>query len=283
MLKRSGVLGVLPFTCQNDAVTGQGNAMMDSSGQGVIDIARLRRSCGACGLSQLCLPATLDSGDMPRLEAAVRQHRPLDAGHALFLEGAVFTDLYVVRSGSMKTVAVQSDGSEQVLGFHLAGDVVGLDAVADGQHRCSAVTLERTTVCDIPFSAIETVARHVPGLQRQLHRVISREFVRDQEHLATMGRKQAHERLAIFLKSLSDRRRALGLEPLELMLSMSRADIANYLGLVIETVSRLFGRFQDEGLLSVQRRLVRILDYDALARIAAGLSDTGGPARRLAR
>ncbi|NII09741.1 fumarate/nitrate reduction transcriptional regulator Fnr [Oleiagrimonas sp. C23AA] len=247
--------------------------MTDPSGETVVDIARLRRSCGACALSQLCLPATIGHEDMPKLEAAVRQHRPLDAGRTLFAEGSPFNELHVVRSGSLKTVSVQSDGTEQVLGFHLPGDVVGLDAVAEGQHRCTAMTLERTTVCDIPFNAIEDVARRVPGLQRQLYRVISREFVRDQEHLATMGRKQAPERLAIFLKSLSDRRRALGLEPLELTLSMSRSDIGNYLGLVIETVSRLFSRFQDEGLLTVQRRALRILDYDALARLAAGMND----------
>lgn len=244
--------------------------MSETPDKRVVDIGSLRRSCAACALSQLCLPATIDGEDLRRLDEAVRQHRPIERGSALFREGEPFTDLFVVRAGSLKTYAAQEDGLEQVLGFHLPGDIIGLDAVAEGAHRCSAEALERANVCMVPFAALNDVARQVPGLQRQLYRVISREFVRDQEHLATMGRKQAHERLAIFLKSLSDRRRALSHEPFELELSMSRADIANYLGLVIETVSRLFGRFQDEGVLEVQRKSVHIRDYDALARIASG-------------
>lgn len=233
-----------------------------------VDIAQLRRSCSTCGLSQLCLPATIGHDDMVRLDAVVSSHRPVDAGQHLYDEGMPFHNLYVVRSGSLKTVSYGSDGVEQVLGFHIPGDVVGLDAVAAEKHECSAIALERTTLCEVPFNALNRIAAQIPGLQRQLYRLISREFVLDQQHLETMGRKQAHERVAIFLKSLSDRRRVLKQDPLLLELSMSRSEIANYLGLVIETVSRLFGRFRDEGLIEVHRRSVRILDYDTLSRIA---------------
>lgn len=257
--------------------------MTKRSSENVVDIAQLRRSCGACALSQLCLPATLVHDDMLRLDKVVSTQRPIEAGHELYTDGAVFHNLYVVRSGSLKTVSNSANGTEQVLGFHLAGDVVGLDAVANDRHQCTAIALERTTLCEVPFNAINTIAVQIPGLQQQLYRLISREFVRDQQHLSTMGRKQAHERLAIFLKSLSDRRRALKLDPMLLDLSMSRDDIANYLGMVFETVSRLFGRFRDDGLLEVNRRSVRILDYDALSLIAAGSQDEQTAPQKKAR
>lgn len=256
--------------------------MSQFGNEAIIDIAQLRRSCGACALSQLCLPATLGYEDMMRLDTVINQHRPVDIGQKLFAEGALFRSLYVIRSGSLKTTSINTDGSEQVLGFHLPGDVVGLDAVAGERHQCAAIALERTTLCEVPFHAINEIAGRIPGLQQQLYRLISREFVRDQQHLATMGRKQAHERLAIFLKSLSDRRRALKYDPSLLELSMSRSDIANYLGLVLETVSRLFGRFRDDGLLDVQRRSVRILDYDALVRIAGGIENAPSPSANAA-
>ncbi|GAB3035407.1 MULTISPECIES: fumarate/nitrate reduction transcriptional regulator Fnr [Oleiagrimonas] len=236
----------------------------------VIDFNALRKSCGSCALAQLCLPASIGADDLTRLDHLVQQRKPTDRGTTLFDTGSSHARLYVVRSGSFKTYVDLPDGDHQVLGFHLPGDLLGLDALPSERHRCSAEALERSTVCEVPFNDLSVVASKLPGLQQQLYRVMSDQFALEQEHMVMMGRRQAPARLAIFLHSLSERRKRLGLDPLELNLSMSRQDIANYLGLVIETVSRLMGRFQTAGVLEVERRIVRIRDMDALRAMAHG-------------
>lgn len=238
----------------------------------VFELSQLRTACATCGLHALCLPASIGAEDIQRLDDVVQSKRPLDTEQVLVAQGDRMRSLYVVRSGSFKTLVANEHGEPQVLGFHLPGEIVGIDALANDVHQCSVQALERSTVCEVPFDHLQSVARQVPGLQRQLMRVISREVVRDQEHLVMMGRKQAQERLAIFLKSLSDRYQRLRLDPATLNLTMSRADLANYLGLVVETVSRLFTRMADTGVLEVKRRTVRILDMQALTRLCEGAS-----------
>jgi CRP/FNR family transcriptional regulator len=256
--------------------------MMRIVSRGPVDLARLRASCAECALGQLCLPAGITDDDLQRLDEIVRARRPLDAGASLFAAGAPVRALYVVRGGAVKTFSRDPAGNEQVLGFHLPGELVGLDGLSSGQHACSAVALERSSFCEVPLADIERIAERVPGLQRQLMRVASRELIEDHRHLVMMGRRQAQERLAIFLISLADRYVALGRSAELLHLPMSRYDLANYLGLVVETVSRLFTRLHDQGILEVDRKSVRVLDrarLDALcteAEPADAAPKTGG-------
>ena len=232
-----------------------------------IDLHQLRRSCQSCGLVELCLPAGVDAEQLKRLDAAVRDKRTLERGGTLFRQGDPFQALYVVRSGALKTCVEDDAGGQQILGFHLPGELVGVDAVAHDRHQCSAEALERSSICELPYSQLQTVVAEVPALQRQLMRVVSRELVSEQGHLVMMGRQQAQERLAIFLRSLSERYGRLARDASTLTLPMSRYDIANYLGLVVETVSRLFTRMEDAGVLQVERKTVRILSPERLAAL----------------
>jgi CRP/FNR family transcriptional regulator len=229
-------------------------------------------------LQQLCLPAAIAGDDLKRLDDIVQSRRPVDRGQTLFLPGTPFHALYVVRSGAFKTFVTNEQGETQILGFHLPGEILGLDAISAERHQCTAEALERTTVCEVPFARLSHIALQVPDLQRQLLRVISREVMRDHEHLVMLGRRQAQERLAIFLKSLSERYRRLKRDPALLTLPMSRYELANYLGLVVETVSRLFTRFQQMGVLEVRRKNVRILDFAKLEALAAEQSECSAPA-----
>ncbi len=239
----------------------------------VVILRDLRQSCVDCALNQLCLPASIDGADLARLDSLVRQRLPLDRGEMLFREGASHQSLFVVRSGSLKTYVTLPEGDTQVLGFHIAGELVGLDGLGGDGHRCNAEALERSSLCEVPLVAFGEIATDVPGLQRQLFRIMSREFSREQQHPVMMGRKQAVSRLAIFLRGLSERLRAIGHDPNEINLSMSRQELANYLGLVIETVSRVFTRMQALGILRVERRSVHILDHAGLAALAEKADD----------
>ncbi|HET6553077.1 MAG TPA: helix-turn-helix domain-containing protein [Dyella sp.] len=233
----------------------------------VLDITQLRRSCASCGLRELCLPAGINGDDLARLDATVRDKRTLERGKALYRVGDAFHSLFVVRSGALKTFVLNEEACQQVIGFHLPGEIVGVDALASGRHASQAEALERTSICELPFSELERVTSQIPTLHRQLLRVISREVVQEHQHLVTMGQQQAQVRLAIFLKSLADRYETLHRDGSHLMLPMSRQDIASYLGLVVETVSRLFTRFETMGILAVQRKSVTVLRPDLLAQL----------------
>ena len=238
-----------------------------------LDLHQLRRSCRRCALSELCLPAGIDRADLERLDSAVRDKRTLERGDHLYRQGDTFHSLYVVRSGSLKTVVEGPDGHAQVLGFHLPGELIGVDALANDRHLCAAMALERTSVCELPYSQLQQVMADVPALQRQLMRVVGREIAAEQSHLVMMGRQQAQERLAIFLRSLSERYGRLSRDTTTLNLTMSRYDIANYLGLVVETVSRLFTRMEAAGVLAVSRKTVTIVKPDLLADLCGTQED----------
>jgi CRP/FNR family transcriptional regulator, anaerobic regulatory protein len=239
-----------------------------AGGDRVVDLGRLRRSCANCSLRSLCLPEGLPAGDIERLDSVVQQRLPIERGHELFHAGADFHNLYVVRSGSMRTTQAGAPGEEQVIGFHLPGELLGLDAISSGAHQCTAVALDRTSVCAVPFAELEEVAKRVPGLQQQLLRIISREMVEDHNHLAALGRRSARERLALFLHSLALRLERSGHAGDQFNLTMSRGDIASYLGLALETVSRLMTRLSEEGMIAIDRRNLRIVDREALAQAA---------------
>jgi CRP/FNR family transcriptional regulator len=233
-----------------------------------LDLKQLQKSCATCGLNQLCLPASIGSDDLPRLDQVVQVKKALDRDQQLYSAGQKFRALYVVRSGAFKTFTVDSEGETQVLGFHLPGEIMGLDAIAAGSHQCSAEALEHSSACEVPYEKLEAIARELPGLQQQLLRVISREVQQDQRHLVMIGRRVALERLAIFLHSLSQRYARVRRDPHEFVLPMSRSDLANYLGLVIETVSRLFSRLADMGVIEVDRKTIRIPDPPRLRELA---------------
>lgn len=211
----------------------------------------------------------LTSDDVERLDGIVKRSRPLHRGDYLFRDGERFRSLYVVKTGSVKTYAPSPEGGEQVLGFHLPGEIIGLDAIENDAHACSAKVLETSAICEIPFSRFEELSSSIPSLQHQMYRLLSKEISHDTEMLLLLGKKSAEERLAAFLLSMSKRLRKRGLSATDFYLSMSRHEIGNYLGLAVETVSRLFTRFQEEGLLKVDRKHVQLRDLNALECIVA--------------
>jgi CRP/FNR family transcriptional regulator len=218
----------------------------------------------------------LASEDVERLDDIVKRTRPLHRGDFLFRYGDRFRSLYVVKTGSLKTFAPSAEGGEQVLGFHLPGEIVGLDAIDKDAHACSAKVLETSAICEIPFARLEELTATIPSLQHQLFRLLSKEIGYDTDMLLLLGKKSAEERLGAFLLSMSRRLAKRGLSATDFYLSMSRHEIGNYLGLAVETVSRLFTRFQDDGLMRVDRKHIELFDLDGLESVVNGV----GPARR---
>ena len=234
----------------------------------VIDLARLRQSCAKCSLQSLCLPAAIGLDDMEQLDRVVRNRRPMAVGDHLYHSGQNLGALYVAREGAFKTTITDEQGQSQVIGFHLPGELIGLDALGTGLHACDAQALTQANVCEVPLSQLEAVASQVPGLQHQLLRIIGQSINRDHSHLEMLGVKSASDRMALFLHGMSERYRLLG-RPAELIvLPMSRQDIGSYLGLVIETVSRTLNKMQEDGLISVHGRQVKILDMKRLSAMA---------------
>lgn len=230
----------------------------------VISFENIRVACKNCTLSTLCLPMGLEPGDVDRLDSIVKRSRALHRGDQLFEMGDRFRSLFVVKSGAVKTYYPSDEDGEQVLGFHLAGEIIGLDAIELETHTCSAIVLETSAICEIPFSRLEELSALIPSLQHQLYRLLSKEIQQDTEMLRLLGKKSAEERLATFLFNLSQRLKKRGLSATEFHLSMSRHEIGNYLGLAVETISRLFTRFQEDGILDVRRKYVRLTDFRGL-------------------
>ncbi len=209
----------------------------------------------------------LEADDIEKLDAIVKRSRPLHRGDHLFRDDDKFLSIYVVKTGSVKTYAPSEDGGEQVLGFHLPGELIGLDAIEDGSHQCSAKVLETTAICEIPFYHLEELSSNIPSLQHQMYRLLSREIGQDENMLMLLGKRNAEERLAAFLLGLSDRFKRRGFSSSDFYLSMSRHEIGNYLGLAVETISRLFTRFQGDGLLNVKRKHIQLLQKKRLQAI----------------
>ncbi len=230
----------------------------------VISFETIRVACKNCALTTLCLPLGLCPEDVERLDIIVKRAKPLHRGDFVFRVGDRFKSLFVVKTGSVKTFSPSPDGGEQVLGFHLPGELVGLDAIERNIHACSARVLETSAICEIPYNRLEELTAAMPSLQRQMYRLLSKEIAHDTEMLLLLGKKSADERLAAFVISMSHRLQKRGLSATDFHLSMSRHEIGNYLGLAVETVSRLFTRFQDDGLMKVDRKHLTILDMTGL-------------------
>jgi CRP/FNR family transcriptional regulator len=237
------------------------------SAQKVVSIDSLRSHCVTCSMRTLCLPVGLSETDLEELEALLGNRTKLKKGDALFHNGAAFTALYAVKLGSLKTTVLSDDGREQVAGYHMAGDLLGLDGMGEDRHGCEAIALEDSELCVLPFTRIEELARHVPALQHNLHKFLSREIERDHRVMLLLGSMRAEERLAAFLLNLSERYRARGYSSTEFVLRMTREEIGSYLGLKLETVSRLFSKFQEEGLVMVAGRSVKIIDMPMLKQL----------------
>ncbi|HVL58414.1 MAG TPA: fumarate/nitrate reduction transcriptional regulator Fnr [Burkholderiaceae bacterium] len=225
--------------------------------------------CSSCSLKGLCLPAGLEAGAMKRLGELISCRRRIRRGDSLFTAGAPFRSIYAIRSGSLKSCVYSEDGQEQITGFPMAGELVGLDGIAHGQHVINAVALEDTEVCVIGFSMLEEIAGQVPQLQRQLHRLMSREIVGDRQFMMVLGTMRADQRVAAFLLNLSRRFESRGYSAAEFHLRMTRREIGNYLGIELETVSRTLSRLDDAGCIAVDAKLVRILDRSALVGLLA--------------
>jgi len=235
-----------------------------------LKIADIKTSCGNCSLSELCLPHGMSGDDMETLDTIVKRQQPYQPGQHIFRAGNQSRSLFAVRSGALKSYCTTEDGDEQVLGFTLPGEMVGLDGMNDGFYASNSVVLETASVCELPYNSLEDMCHTLPGLNRQLMRVVSKEITTDQRMLLLLGKRTAEERLAAFLLSLSSRYQSRGLSTTEFNLPMSRQDIGNYLGLAIETVSRLFAHFQKDKLLEVSRRKVVLVDMPRLRGMVEG-------------
>lgn len=225
-------------------------------------------TCADCALNPVCLPTAMPDDELVELENIIDRRRPLARGKPLFRQGDSFETVYAVRSGAIKTCITLPDGAEQITGFYLPGELVGLDGIAQQKHVSTAIALESTAVCALPFDQLETLAGQKPPLQHHLFKLLSAEIQSDQQLLLLLGKRSAEARLAAFLISLSSRYKRRRLSENRFCLPMSRTDIGNHLGLAIETVSRLFGRLQQTGVLEVNGKDITILDRAALCQLA---------------
>lgn len=224
-------------------------------------------ACADCGLYDICMPNGLSPQEMSHLERLIASRRRLKRGEPLYRAGQAFDSIYAIRSGFFKTDVLMEDGRDQVTGFQMTGELLGLDGISSEKYTCNAIALEDSEVCIMPFVELETLSREIPSLQKHFHKVMSREIVRDHGVMLLLGTMRAEERLAAFLLNLSQRFTARGYSPAEFYLRMTREEIGSYLGLKFETVSRAFSRFQDEGLVAVQQKHIRILDIASLKRL----------------
>ena len=227
----------------------------------------MKVACSNCNLRELCMPVGLTQEELDRIDEVVGARRKVKRGATLFRNGEDFTSLYAIRTGFFKTRVASEDGRDQVTGFQMAGEVIGLDGIVNDHHSCDAVALEDAEVCVMPFDRIEELSREVSSLQRHVHKIMSREIVREHGVMLLLGSMRAEERLATFLLNLVQRLHARGFSKSELILRMTREEIGSFLGLKLETVSRTFSRFSEEGIVEVKQRHVHILDTDALRDI----------------
>ncbi len=227
----------------------------------------IKVACSNCNLRELCMPMGLTASELERVDEVVASRRKIKRGATLFRNGEKFTSLYAIRTGFFKTCVASEDGRDQVTGFQMAGEVIGLDGIVNDTHTCDAVALEDAEVCVMPFDRIEELSREVNSLQRHVHKIMSREIVRENGVMLLLGSMRAEERLAAFLLNLVQRLHARGFSQSELVLRMTREEIGSYLGLKLETVSRTFSKFVEEGMIEVKQRHVRILNTDRLKEI----------------
>lgn len=230
----------------------------------LVTASRPTAECASCCLQAVCLPCGLGSTDLDRFDEIATQKRKVARGASLYRGGDAFDTLYAVRSGAFKSIGVSRHGDQKITGFYYPGEILGLDAISSGRHGYNAVALEDSEVCAIPFAQLERMALTVPALQHQLFKVLSGDISRDQGLMLLLGSMTAEQRLAAFLLSLSRRYQRLGFAANSFVLRMTREEIGNYLGLTLETVSRLLSRFQRQGLIAARQREIDLKDVGGL-------------------
>jgi len=224
-------------------------------------------SCETCTVRRMCLPLSLEGTDLDQLGELVHFRPPMHPGEYLYRAGDGFRYLYAIKSGSLKTSGLTTDGREQVTGFHLSGELVGLDAIGTGGHNCDAVALEPTVVCQLPYDRLQSLARDIPQLQHELACIMSREIQSEARALLMIGRMTAEQRVACFLENLHQRFDRRGADGNVIELPMSREDIGNYLGLTLETVSRRLSDLQHRAIIRIDKRRITVLDLPGLASL----------------
>ena len=234
---------------------------------------QLKVSCESCSLSELCLPRGLSHNDLEKLDELIERPRSLEANTLIYKPGDKFTGFYAVRSGGVKTYLTKKTGEQQILGFHLPGEVFGLDGLENSTQRCYAAAMENTSYCMLPYNELDNLCEVMPELRHQVCHLLGHEMNCDHSHLLLLGQQTAHERLATFLLSISSRFKNRGFSATSFMLPMSRHDIAGYLGIAVETVSRLFKSFQQKGIVKINRKQVDILDMDKLNEMVANCEE----------
>ncbi len=232
-----------------------------------MDAHTIKVACSSCNLRELCLPMGLNPEEMDKLDRVISTRKRIKRGQALFNVGDKFTSLYAVRSGFFKTCVTTADGRDQVTGFQMTGEIIGMDGIVSDHHSCDAVALEDAEVCIMPFDQVEELSREFITLQHHVHRILSREIVREHGVMLLLGSMRAEERLAAFLLNLVQRLHARGFSQSEFVLRMTREEIGSYLGMKLETVSRTFSKFAEDGIIDVKQRHVHIKNVDGLRQI----------------
>ena len=232
-----------------------------------MDKQSIKVACSNCNLRELCMPVGLSDQDLIKLDELVATRRKVKRGDTLFNNGDKFTSLFAIRTGFFKTALATEDGRDQVTGFQMAGEIIGLDGIVHDRHTCDAIALEDAEVCVMPFDRIEELSGEVTALQSHVHKIMSREIVREHGVMLLLGSMRAEERVAAFLLNLVQRLHARGFSQSELVLRMTREEIGSYLGLKLETVSRTFSKFVEEGIVEVKQRHVRILNTQSLQNL----------------
>ncbi|SAL82959.1 Crp/FNR family transcriptional regulator [Caballeronia arvi] len=245
----------------------EGNVVLMAPEAARADIKPRSTRCSTCSMQRVCMPADLSTDDYARLDALICSTRTVRRGETLYRCGDAFQSVYAVRSGSFKTVVMHRDGHEQVTGFQLAGDALGLDGISADRHGSDAIALEDSVVCIIPFDLLEVLCREVRAIQHHVHRLMSSEIVRESSLVMLLGTMTAEQRVAAFLLNLSTRMKARGYSPSQFVLRMTREEIGSYLGLKIETVSRMFSRLHKLGVVDARGKEVRIVDQAALESV----------------
>ena len=234
-----------------------------------IVLADLKAACATCNLRELCLPAGLTEQELDQIEEMVKLRKKVKKGEALYRTDEPFDAIYAIRSGFFKTRVTHEDGRDQVTGFSMTGEIMGMDGIGAEKHNCDAIALEDSEVCCIPYARLEDLSREVVSLQRHFHKVMSREIIRESGVMMLLGVMRAEERMAAFLLNLSQRFLARGFSPIEFHLRMTREEIGSYLGLKLETVSRAFSKFHADGLIAVEQKHIRIVDIEGLKGVYA--------------
>jgi CRP/FNR family transcriptional regulator, anaerobic regulatory protein len=219
----------------------------------------VQKLCKKCSLKILCMPVMLKERELTDLGAVIRQSRRLRKGEYLFRAGEPFNAIFAVRTGFFKTMVNSQDGRDQVTGFFMSGELLGLDGICNNTHGCDAMALEDSEVCELPFANLEEAGNVLPSLQTHFYRLMSQEILRTQELMLMLGNMRAEERLAAFLVNLSHRLSFRGFAANDFILRMSREEIGSYLGLKLETVSRMLSKFQHEGWIKVEHKHIQLL------------------------